>query len=128
MKPKTEEFLYLLLWSAGVLMRPTFRNLTDSYESWVYRNGLSRQVTTLERLQLLERDPTAPGDRTYRLTERGRLHALGGCDPSALWSRHWTDVGGSFCSTYQWNNTCIEAGCVAICERGDSDACKEACG
>ena len=89
MKPKTEEFLYLLLWSADKLMRPTFRNLTDSYESWVYRNGLSRQLATLEQHQLLERDPKAPGDRIYRLTEQGRLHALGGRDPATQWSRHW---------------------------------------
>ena len=49
MQPKTEEFLNLLLWSADLLARPTFRNLTDSYESWAYRNGLMRQVATLER-------------------------------------------------------------------------------
>jgi len=88
-KSKTEEFLYLLLWSADKLMWPTFRNLTDSYESWVYRNDLSRQVATLEQLQLLERDPKATGARLYRLTEQGRLHALGGRDPAAQWSRHW---------------------------------------
>src|SRR5439155_96484 len=48
MQPKTEEFLNLLLWSADMLARPTFRNLTDSYESWAYRNGLMRQVATLQ--------------------------------------------------------------------------------
>ena len=42
MQPKTEEFLNFLLWSADLLARPTFRNLTDSYESWAYRNGLMR--------------------------------------------------------------------------------------
>jgi len=72
-----------------MLMRPTFRNLTDSYEGWVYRNGLLRQVATLERNQLLERDPNALGDRLYRLTEKGRLHALGGRDPEIQWSRRW---------------------------------------
>ena len=91
MQPKTEEFLYLLLWSADKLMRPTFRNLTDSYESWVYRNGLSRQLATLKQLQFLERDQKATGDRLYRLTEQGRLHALGGRDPSTQWSRHWDE-------------------------------------
>ncbi|MGD0206407.1 MAG: hypothetical protein ABSC89_02210 [Verrucomicrobiota bacterium] len=88
-KSKTEEFLNLLLWSADLLMRPTFRNLTDSYEGWVYRTGISRQVATLEQLQLLERDPKATGDRLYRLTEQGRLHALGGRDPAVQWSRYW---------------------------------------
>jgi len=89
MQPKTEEFLNLLLWSADMLMRPTFRNLTDSYESWVYRNGLMRRVASLERTQLLERDPATPNDRMYRLTWQGRLHAIGGRDPQARWSREW---------------------------------------
>ena len=89
MQPKTEEFLYLLLWSTDKLMWPTFRNLTDSYESWIYRNGLSRQMATLEAHQLLERDQKAAGDWLYRLTEQGRLHALGGRDPAVQWSRNW---------------------------------------
>jgi phenylacetic acid degradation operon negative regulatory protein len=88
-KPKTEEFLNLLLWSADLLARPTFRNLTDSYESWAYRNGLLRQVATLEQQQFLERDATAPDDRLYRLTAQGRLHVLGGRDPEAQWARPW---------------------------------------
>jgi DNA-binding transcriptional regulator PaaX len=89
MDSKTKEFLNLLLWSADVLMRPTFRNLTDSYESWAYRNGLLRQATKLERRQLLERDATAPDDRLYRLTAQGRLHVLGGRDPEEQWARPW---------------------------------------
>jgi len=89
MQPKTEELLSLLLWSADALMRPTFRNLTDSYESWAYRNGLLPQVAKLVKQQLLERDPESPQDRLYRLTEQGRLHALGGRDPQAQWSRYW---------------------------------------
>ena len=89
MKPKTEELLNFLLWSADQLLRPTFRNLTDSYESWAYRNGLLPQAAKLERLQLLERDAQSPADRLYRLTEQGRLHALGGRDPEAQWARPW---------------------------------------
>lgn len=89
MQPKTEEFLNLLLWSADKLVRPTFRNLTDSYEAWAYRSGLLRQITQLEKNQLVERDPKSPDDRLYRLTELGRLHVLGGRDPEAQWSRYW---------------------------------------
>jgi phenylacetic acid degradation operon negative regulatory protein len=89
MQPKTEEFLHLLLWSAEQLARPTFRNLTDSYEAWAYRNGLLRQAVKLEKQRLIERDQAAPNDRIYRLTERGRLRALGGRDPEAHWSRRW---------------------------------------
>lgn len=89
MKPRTEEFLNFLLWSSEKLARPTFRNLTDSYESWAFRNRLLRQVASLESQQLLERDATAPDDRVYRLTWQGRLHALGGRDPQSRWSREW---------------------------------------
>jgi hypothetical protein len=85
MQPKTEEFLNLLLWSADMLVRPTFRKLTDSYEGWAYRNGLLRHVTTLEKQALVERSPGTAEDRLYRLTEQGRLHALGGRDPQAQW-------------------------------------------
>ena len=81
--------LNLLLWSADLLARPTFRNLTDSYEGWAYRNGLLRQVTTLEQQQLLERDATSPDDRLYRLSAQGRLHVLGGRDPEERWARPW---------------------------------------
>ena len=89
MKPKTEEFLNLLLWSADMLLRPTFRNLTDSYETWAYHNGLLRQIDTLEKQRFVERDAAWRDERIYRLTERGRLHALGGRDPGERWSRKW---------------------------------------
>jgi phenylacetic acid degradation operon negative regulatory protein len=89
MKPQTEEFLNFLLWSADKLAKPTFRNLTDSYENWAYRNGLLRQVATLKEQQLVERDRTVPDNRVYRLTRQGRLHALGGRDPQVRWSRKW---------------------------------------
>jgi phenylacetic acid degradation operon negative regulatory protein len=89
MKPQTEEFLNFLLWSTEILARPTFRNLTDSYESWAYRNNLLRQVATLKEQQLVERDHTVPNSRIYRLTRQGRLHALGGRDPQVRWSRKW---------------------------------------
>jgi phenylacetic acid degradation operon negative regulatory protein len=87
--PKTQEFLNLLLWSADMLMRPTFRNLTDSYESWAYRKGLLKEVQRLEQQQLIERDVNSPADRLYRLSAQGRLHALGGRDPEERWARSW---------------------------------------
>lgn len=89
MQSKTEQFLNLLLWSAEMLVRPTFRNLTESYEGWAYRKGLMRQVIALERQRLLERDNSLPNDRLYRLTAAGRLHALGGRDPEKRWERSW---------------------------------------
>jgi phenylacetic acid degradation operon negative regulatory protein len=78
-----------LLWSAETLTRPSFRNLNESFESWAYRNGLWRQVAELERQRFIERRAGAAGARIYRLTDQGRLHALGGRDPQVQWSRAW---------------------------------------
>ena len=89
MKPKTEALLNFLLWTTDKFFNPTFRNLTDSYESWAYRNGLLRQVAALEEVRLIERNPALPDDRVYRLTRQGRLHALGGRDPQVRWARKW---------------------------------------
>lgn len=89
MQPIMEEFLNLLLWSAEMLARPTFRNLTDSYEAWSYRSGMMRRVRSLEEQEMIERAQSASDSRLFRLTSKGRLHALGGRDPQAQWSRHW---------------------------------------
>jgi phenylacetic acid degradation operon negative regulatory protein len=90
MGQKTEEFLNLLLWSANRLAQPTFRNLTDSYESWAYYNGSLKQLSRLEQRQLIEHHTSAPhDDRLYRLTAQGRLHVLGGRDPEERWARPW---------------------------------------
>jgi phenylacetic acid degradation operon negative regulatory protein len=88
-KTKTGEFLGLLLWSADKLMRPSFRNLTDSFESWSYRDGLQRRLLALERRRLVEARTGSPDERLYRLTAEGHLHALGGRDPQIQWSREW---------------------------------------
>jgi len=70
-------------------MRPTFRNLTESYKSWAYRKGLLLQLHRLERRRWIERKASAPKDRIFRLTEQGRLHALGGRNPEQRWTRFW---------------------------------------
>ena len=87
---KTEELLWMLLWTGDMLLRPTFRNLTESFESWAYRNGFDRQIQRLERSALLERKVAENGDRLYRLSEAGVAAALGGRgDPSSRWDRRW---------------------------------------
>ncbi len=88
MQPKTEELLYSILWVAELAARPTFRNLTEGYESWAYRNGLRRQLNTLERRDLIESRTGASSERVYRLTSLGRQHAFG-TDPREAWSRRW---------------------------------------
>lgn len=90
MKARTEEFLYLLLWSCELLSRPTWRNLTESFEGWAYRKGLRRRLADLERRQFIERRSSHDGGpRVLRLTESGRVQALGGRDPEACWGRTW---------------------------------------
>ncbi len=89
MHPKTEEFLYHLLWTADQLMRPGFRSVTDSFESWAYRNGFMRQLAALEREKFLDRRGGSRKDRLYRLSAQGRVHVLGGRDPMERWARSW---------------------------------------
>jgi len=90
LKAKTEELLYYLLWSVDQLIQPTFRNLNESFEGWAYRKGFLRQIALLEKQQFIERQKSArQPDRIYRLTEAGRLLALGGREPVARWSRPW---------------------------------------
>ena len=86
---QTNEFLNLLLWSGDLLARPTFRNLTDSYECWAYRRGLLQRLSRLEQQQIIERGDPTPDARMYRLTTQGRLQALGGRDPEQRWARVW---------------------------------------
>jgi phenylacetic acid degradation operon negative regulatory protein len=88
-KPHTEEFLYLLWWTADTILNPTWHNLDDSFEMWASRRGLLRQLLDLERRKFLERSPPTSVERIVRLTELGRLHALGGRDPLACWARPW---------------------------------------
>jgi phenylacetic acid degradation operon negative regulatory protein len=89
MTAKTEELLYFLLWCCDSVQRPTFRNLTDSFEGWAYRNGFRTQLARLEKLKFLEEHRPARDVRWHRLTESGRLQALGGRDPLACWDHAW---------------------------------------
>jgi phenylacetic acid degradation operon negative regulatory protein len=89
MKPATELFLYHLMWTCGSLARPTLRNVSDSFEAWAYRNGFLRQIQRLERQTLIARETADDGSRLHRLTDAGRLRALGGRDPIACWNRKW---------------------------------------
>src|SRR6266550_3223988 len=89
MGPKTEELLNILLWSADLLVNPSWRSLFESYEGWAYRNGLLIQIGRLEQRKWVTRKSKARNDRVYRLSAQGRLHALGGRDPEARWGRAW---------------------------------------
>lgn len=92
MRASTEEFLYVLWFTAETLLRPSWRNvLGPDFDAWAWRKGLTRRLAQLEQQQLLERHPVdAPTtERIVRLTEAGRIAALGGRDPVARWARAW---------------------------------------
>jgi phenylacetic acid degradation operon negative regulatory protein len=89
MGPKTEELLNILLWSADLLVNPSWRSLFETYEGWAYRNGLLVQLGRLEQRKWVTRKSKERNDRVYRLSAQGRLHALGGRDPEARWGRAW---------------------------------------
>jgi DNA-binding transcriptional regulator PaaX len=86
-RASTEEFLYVLLWTADSFLRPSLRNAIDpeSFEAWAWRNDLGRRLAQLERRKLIERGT----GRVVQLTEAGRLTALGGRDPLVRWARPW---------------------------------------
>jgi phenylacetic acid degradation operon negative regulatory protein len=89
MNPKTEELLWMLCWTCDMLSHPTFRNLSDSFEGWAYREGFLRQVQRLEKKQWIERQPGKASDSLYRLSEAGRLRVYGGRNPVVEWNRPW---------------------------------------
>lgn len=93
MKAKTELFLYLLSWHVDGAFSASLRRSLEkenSFETWVYRNGLSKQIARLEQQALLERlEDAEKGDRVYRLTELGRVAARGGENPHEQWNRNW---------------------------------------
>lgn len=90
MNAKTELLLLHLLWSADVMLRPTFRNLNQGFEGWAYRSGFLPQIHRLEAEGFLESNKSTLGkSRLIRLTEAGRIAALGGRDPEHGWSMPW---------------------------------------
>ena len=89
MKAKTEQLLYHLLFFAEQMSHPTYANAGRSFEAWAYRNGYLRRIQELERQAFIEQNRSLATGRIYRLTEKGRLLALGGQDPEARWNRAW---------------------------------------
>jgi phenylacetic acid degradation operon negative regulatory protein len=83
-----EEVLVMLLWAGDKLTRPTLANLTESWEAWEWRTGVRRQLPRMEHRQLVAREQHGT-DLVYRLTQLGRLAALGGQDVVARWERPW---------------------------------------
>lgn len=89
MKASTELFLWHLFSIAESMLRPSYMRADETFEGWAARSGMLRQIHRLEAQAYLERLPGGAQDRVYRLTPKGRLAALGGKDPEALWNRPW---------------------------------------
>jgi DNA-binding transcriptional regulator PaaX len=83
-----EVLLELLFWTLDKLSRPTFINLTESFETWEYRAKIKPGLKNLAASNYIT--VTGRGARrTLILTEQGRLAVLGGMDPVARWERSW---------------------------------------
>lgn len=93
MKARTELLLYRIEWMAGKALRPTWRSLDSSFESWAYGSGYLRQIQRLEAQAFLEtrKDPES-GKRLIRLTEKGTRVCGLGTDPEERWQRDWDEV------------------------------------
>jgi phenylacetic acid degradation operon negative regulatory protein len=90
MSPRAELLLYQLEWTLDKMLRPTWRNLESSFESWAYGNGLLRQIQRLESQALIEsRWDQASGKRVIRITEKGVAAGQAGRDPEPRWHRSW---------------------------------------
>jgi phenylacetic acid degradation operon negative regulatory protein len=90
MHPRTELLLYQLAWNLDKLLRPTWRNLDSSLESWAYGNGVLRQVQRLEAQAFIEtRRDEKTGQRVMRLTAKGLAAGRVGDDPEQRWHRAW---------------------------------------
>ena len=88
MHSKVDELLCSTLWFMEHCVHPTFFTLNESYEAWLRRHGFSEQINYAQKQGFLERK-TSGNQPQRRLTQRGRLHALGGRDPVAEWERKW---------------------------------------
>lgn len=89
MQARTEELLYVLLWTAETFTQPLCHTLSGSLDTWAGKDGLGRRLAELERKKLIERGRNQALERVVRLTQEGVRVALGGRDPVAQWSRPW---------------------------------------
>ncbi|MCC5790002.1 MAG: hypothetical protein JJT75_10220 [Opitutales bacterium] len=92
MKASTKLFLWELFALTELMMSPSPRRLGQTFEGWAHRRGHLRKIHRLEAEAFLEKLPGGSGDRIYRLTSKGKAAALGGKDPTQLWSRNWDGI------------------------------------
>lgn len=87
-KIMAEEILILMTYGFDLLAMPTFRKWDQSYEGWLYQNGLLGRIHYLEKQKFLEREGKG-SDWVFRVTKAGRKRVCGGRDPEERWHRKW---------------------------------------
>jgi len=87
-KSEWDEIALTLLWGFDMLTRPSLRRLLEGYEAWEYREYGRHQLRRLTLDQLVETRHHAD-QIVYRLTDLGRLKAIGGRHPPTQWARAW---------------------------------------
>jgi DNA-binding transcriptional regulator PaaX len=88
MKAKTQETLFCLLWLLESASRPSYRGM-DSFEEWAHWRGYGPMLEDLEHRKYIESHRSKAARRIYKLSETGRIHAMGGLDLEAHWNRPW---------------------------------------
>lgn len=91
MRSQALEFLCDLLEVLAFLSRPTLSNAIHGSRYWGRPGVTDRDLVVLGKRGYLEMESGTRNrkDRVLRLTQKGRLQALGGRDPEACWSRPW---------------------------------------
>ena len=87
-QPLLRDWFLAILWGVNQLSHPIWRNLFESYESWERRHRIRNQLGYLERRGMVRLEQRG-SELVYRLTELGRVAALGGRDPEPRWVRDW---------------------------------------
>lgn len=91
MRSQTLHFLCDLLEVLVFLGRPTLANAIHGSRYWGRPGVGDRDLVDLGKRGYLELEAGVRNrkDRVVRLTEKGRLRAMGGRDPEVCWSRPW---------------------------------------
>jgi phenylacetic acid degradation operon negative regulatory protein len=90
MRARTELFLHIVAEYFGGVFTPLARSRFAPFDPWNDSDYHFRQIQRLRQQAMLEAAHAhATNDRIYRLTEAGRLVAMGGLDPRARWLRPW---------------------------------------
>jgi phenylacetic acid degradation operon negative regulatory protein len=91
MSPKVALMLRELEWMLMCMARPTFGNLSSTFESWAHRSGQLRQIHRLEAEEFI-RTRGRSLDRVIELTEKGRSLLAGPRDPERCWAEPWDGI------------------------------------